>query len=64
MGWTSIFTVIGEGLKFLNDNVFTSRRRAKKLEEEKQEALRKAKGLAYGKNEKALEDHIGNLPGG
>ena len=62
MGWTSIFTVVGEGLKFLNDNVFTSQRRAKKLEEEKQEALRKAKELAHGKNEKALEEHIRNLP--
>ena len=64
MGLTSIFTVIGEGLKFLNNNIFTSQRRARKLEEEKQEALRRAKELAYGKNEKALEDHISNLPGG
>jgi hypothetical protein len=63
MGWASIFTVIGEGLKFINDNVFTSRRRAKKLEEEKLDALRKAKELAHGDDEKALENHIRNLPG-
>ena len=62
MGWTSIFTVVGEGLKFLNDNVFTSLRRAEKLEEEKQEALRRAKGLAHGDDEKALEKHINDLP--
>ena len=63
MGWSSIFTVVGEGLKFLNENVFTSRRRAEKLEKEKQEALRRAKGLAHGDDEKAMEKYINDLPG-
>jgi hypothetical protein len=62
MGWGAIFTAIGETFKFLNENVFTAKRRAKKLEEEKQEAFRKAKELAHGDDEKALENHIRNLP--
>ena len=62
MGWTSIFTVVGEGLKFLNDNVFTSRRRAEKLEKEKQDALRRVKELAHGDNAEKLEKHINDLP--
>jgi len=62
VSWSSIFTVIGETFKFLNDNIFTAKRRAKNLEEEKQEALKRAKGLAYGDDEKALEEHINRLP--
>jgi len=62
MGWTAIFTAIGEAFKFLNENVFTAKRRSKNLEEEKQKALKKAQELAYGNNEKALEGHINELP--
>lgn len=62
MGWSSVFTAIGEAFKFLNDNLFTAKKRAKSLEEEKQEAMRRAKELAHGDDEKALEEHIRNLP--
>ncbi len=58
----SIATIVGEGLKLLNNNVFNAKRRAKKLEEEKKAALKKAKELAYGDDAKALEKYISDLP--
>lgn len=59
MGWG---TAIGEALRILNSWLLDPKRKAKKLEEEKQEAFRKAKELAHGKDEKALENHIRHLP--
>ncbi len=62
MSWTSLLTLVSEVLKYLNQNIFTSRKRAQDLEEEKQEALQKAKELAYGDDEKAMEKHLSDLP--
>lgn len=59
MGWA---TAIGEALRLINSWLLSSRRKSKNLEEEKQKALRRAKELAYGDDEKALERHIGALP--
>lgn len=59
MGWG---TAIGEALRLVTGYLLDPKRKAKKAEDQKQQALNKAKELAHGSDEKALEDHISNLP--
>ena len=60
MGWG---TAIGEALRVFTGWWLDPKRKAKKAEDEKQQALQKAKELAHGEDEKALEKHINQLPG-
>ena len=59
MGWG---TAIGEALRIVTDWLLNPKRKAKKLEDQKQEAFEKVQEIAHGDDEKAMQDHIGNLP--
>jgi predicted Zn-dependent peptidase len=59
MGWG---TAIGEALRLVTDFLLDPKRKAKRLEEEKQQALREARETAYGDDAKKLEDRINQLP--
>jgi len=59
MGWG---TAIGEALRIVTDWWLDPLRKAKGREKDKEKAFEKAKEIAHGKNEKALEDRIRNLP--
>jgi len=59
MGWG---TAIGEALKLFNSWFLDPLRKTKLREKEKQDVLKKVEKLACGDDEKALSDHINNLP--
>jgi hypothetical protein len=59
MGWG---TAVGEALRIVTDWLLNPVRKVKKMEEERQEAMGKARDLGYGNDAKKLKDHIDGFP--